>query len=456
MRLPVTSIERYHLCDDTVQNPNVIACELTFSGELDLDIATSAVRDVARRHPMVYARLEERRWRRNVWNIDPANIDELQIEVVSPQSGDLRVIEPKQTAGTRILFEELENGLSRLSFRTHHASMDGGGGLQLVNDWLLAYERISSGSEKPKSRRTDIELLRKRNHLRLLNREFIAKLWVQPVAMLGAIKFLFRRVVTIAETDLPVTGSEAGLRDFQVISHCFDAGQATRLKVEASDTRATINELVLRAVFLGLHQYRKKRKLHKKNEWLRLIIPINIRDYADRRLPAANRATLVQLDRTDLHFSSPARMIWGLNYELGFVRRWNLVKTFLLGLRWLSVIPGLVPRMARKDVCRATSVVTNLGAPFERNKLDRIDGKLRSGGLIVHDVNLIVPLRSGTPIGFAVVRYAGQMYFDMHFDPKQLRRETAREIMDLVVAHLEATPYAEAARASGKGSHQPS
>ena len=38
---------------------------------------------------------------------------------------------------------------------------------------------------------------------------------------------------------------------------------------------------------------------------------MSIRDFADRRLPAANRATLVQLDRSDRDFADPEGMIWG-------------------------------------------------------------------------------------------------------------------------------------------------
>ena len=81
-RLRVTSIERYHLCDDTLENPNVIGCDLTVRGPMHLENATAALREVAQRHPMVAARLEGR-----YWYLDPAEAKALEwVVVAEPQS----------------------------------------------------------------------------------------------------------------------------------------------------------------------------------------------------------------------------------------------------------------------------------------------------------------------------------------------------------------------------------
>lgn len=436
-QLKVTSIERYHLCDDTTQNPNVIGCELLVSGHVDRDMATSALREIAQRHPTIHARLKQRHW-----VLDPADVALLNWRVIESNSvEDLRKIDLDQGLATRFLLCR-EGDLTRIVFQTHHAMMDGGGGLQIVNDWLLAYHRISTRSDKPKSRETNPEILPARNDLRLLSRGFLSKLWIQPVAILGASKFLFRRVTAITE-GLNQPGAAAEPSGFQVLCESLAVETVGRLKQEASASNATVNELILRAVFLGMHQFRRNHNLHERNEWLRLIIPMSMRDFADRRLPACNRATIVQLDRKDRDFADPAGMVGGLNCELGNIKSWNLERTFPLVVRMLSYLPGFLARSARKDVCRATSVVTNLGAPFERSKLERIGGKLRSGNLIVEDVGLIVPLRQQTPIGFALMRYNGQQKICMHFDPCQIERQHAAEILQEVVQCLKKGAVAE-------------
>ena len=446
--LKVTSIERYHLCDDTSQNPNVISCELTVSGDVNVDIATSALREIADRHPMTFARLKKR-GRKHVWVLGSSSLNELCWQQINPADSvaEWRTIQPDKGIPTRCLMRR-DGELTHLSFRTHHAAMDGLGGLQIVNDWLLTYHRISCGTNKPRSRETSPEILPHRNDLRLLNRRFLARLWIQPIAMFGAIKFLMRTVrpvtggVTGAGTssgsvESTSTSAATSPSDFQLLQATLSAEVVEKMKTRAASAKATVNELILRSVFLSLHQFRKQHGLYRSGEWLRLLVPISIRDFADRRLPAANRATIVQLDRRDRDFRDPSGMMWGLNYELGCVKRWNLEKTFLLVMRCASVIPGFIARSCKKDVCRATSVVTNLGAPFERSKLSRIDGKLAAGNLIVENINLVVPLRKQTPIGFAVLRYNDQQHICMHFDPIQIERQHAEEILRMVRGNLE-------------------
>lgn len=441
-RLRVTSIERYHLYDDTPENPNVIGCDLTVRGPLHLENATAALREAAQRHPMVAARLDDR-----YWQLDPAEARALEWVVVtkaqaeaqaealgsgSPEN-DLRVIDLAHQLTTRFILRRGQD-VTHLSFRMHHAAADGGGGLQFVADWLLTYHRLSSGSELPRSRETNPQLLAKRNHLKLLTREFLGKLWVQPIAILGASKFLLRKVQAVVPPRVSPQATE--VQDFQVISSSLSTQQVEDLRRLAAEGKATINELILRGVFLGIHQFRKSQGLYQPREWLRLVVPISIRDFSDRRLPAVNRASIVQLDRTDRDFADPQGMTWGLNYELGNIKKWNLEKTFLLLMRCFALVPGWVKRIASKDVCRATSVVTNLGSPFERLKLERQDGKLKAGDLLVENVGLMVPLRKNTPLGFATLRYAGEQKICMHYDPQQMTAEQAREVHQIVMGQL--------------------
>ncbi|MDG2012477.1 MAG: hypothetical protein P8J33_03170, partial [Pirellulaceae bacterium] len=331
-RLRVTSIERYHLCDDTPQNPNVIGCDLTVRGPLHLINATAALREAAGRHPMIAARLQGR-----YWYLDPADAQTLEWVVVAdsgseaggsdPPGCDLRVIDLTQQLSSRFVLRKGKE-VTHLSFRLHHAAADGGGGLQFVADWLLTYHRLSTASELPRSRETNISLLANRNHLKLLTREFLGKLWVQPIAILGAGKFLLRQVQAVVP--LRDAGQAPQVHDFQCLESSLSTEQVANLKRQATACNATINELILRGVFLGIHHFRKSQGLHQPREWLRLMVPISIRDFSDRRLPAANRASIVQLDRTDRDFEDPQGMTWGLNYELGNIKKWNLEKTFLL------------------------------------------------------------------------------------------------------------------------------
>jgi hypothetical protein len=162
------------------------------------------------------------------------------------------------------------------------------------------------------------------------------------------------------------------------------------------------------------------------------------------------------VDRRDRDFADPAGLLWGINFELGNIRRWKLDRTFLLVLRCVSAVPGWVARLAARPVCRATSVVTNLGAPFERLRLPRDgDGRLCFGGLVLEEVDLVVPLRPMTPAGFAVLRYAGGLRINLHFDAAVMPPGIADELMERIAQRMspDALPAAESGPAEQRPQH---
>ena len=434
--LPLSSVELYHLADDSQRFPNVISCDLLVSGQLDYPTALKALHDTTRRHLMTCARLDSRGWRKPLWHID-ADFAEGHRIIEGPTQS--RFIDLRSSPPGQMIVSD-EGAVSRLSFRIHHAAIDGAGGLQVVTDWMQAYHRISTGSAQPRSRSVDQSLLRKRNHLRLFKRQFVSRLWIQPIAVLGALKFLMRKVTPVAP--LQAIKDETGTSGNTVqLTIEMDAERFNQLRDVATKNNATINELVLHSIFRSIHQLRKERRWHTDGEWIRLVIPMNIRDFADRRMPAANRATVVQLDRTDRDFADHGGLLWGINYELGNIRRWNLEKTFLLILKCMSIFPGMIKRAVKRPVCRATSVVTNLGTPLERVKLPSDDqGRLVVGNLLVEDVELTVPLRPLTPLGFAVMRYGNRQKINLHFDSELIPVDVAEQLMSILDSNLDEWP----------------
>lgn len=435
--LRLTSLERYHLADDRPDFPNVIACDLRVRGSVDRATAESALDLAVRRHRLAGSRLVTPRFRGPAWDLGTPSLEPPRIRAIPAADApgdpvdavDLSV----QPSGELVIRDEGES--TRLSFRIHHAAVDGGGGLQVVADWLLLYDQLSAGAT-PKLRDLAPDRLPGRNRLGFLTRRAITRIWIQPIAFFGAFKFLFRRVTPIAPTS-HATSKEMrpakGLLSADIPSHNLEL-----LRNRISDGRASINDLLMQAVFRAVHEVRKQRGWHVPHEWLRLVIPMSIRDWTDRRLPAANRATIVQLDRTDRDFESADSLVQGINHELTNIRNWNLEKTFLLVLRMVSLVPGWVKRMAANPVCRATTVLTNLGAPFERLKLTRTkDGQLQAGGLVVEDVDLVVPLRPTTPLGFATLRYGNRQRLSLHYDRRLIGDALAQELLDHVVRFLQ-------------------
>lgn len=328
-------------------------------------------------------------------------------------------------------------------FQAHHAALDGLGGLQMVSEWMIAYANELNPGKKTSLRRLDTGQLARRNHLGIFSRQFLSRLHCQPLAIFGAGKFFWRQVTPLLPTCGENSSSEtigaqlpAGYPKLE--SRILRETSLQRLKASAKRQHVSLHAILLQELLLTMHQWRKEKGFYRENERLRLMIPMSIRTASDRRLPAANRATIVQIDRSDRHFNNRDQMLYWINDELGFVRRCHLQYTYLILARVFALFPRLMRRMAWSPRCRATSAITNLGSPFDRLKLPREQNKIRAGDLVLEDFDLVVPLRPATPVGFAVAGYAEKFKISMHFDPRILGQDQAISLIDLFVQRLQA------------------
>jgi hypothetical protein len=440
--LYLTSIEKYYLNDDRPAFPNNFFCWLRFRGELDHDAAQTALEQTVERHPLSSVTAQQDQHGRLRW-IETRGKLEFETVDRSDESTRLKLdrINPLNDNSMRLWKIRTPIGWE-IVFQGHHAAVDGLGGLQLVADWMVAYSKLLSASSKAKLHRLDPALIPNRNRLGLLSRDFVSKFYCQPLALFGAGRFLRRKVAPLVPDSASLAGDHASKSDElcegypRFKSRTLTRSTYTDLQTAASQVNSTVHSLLMRDLFLAIHSWRKTLGYHRVGERLRLMIPMSIRTMADRRLPAANRATLVQIDRRDQGFDDPEYLLEMINQELDFIRRNKLEKTFLIVVRCLSAFPSLVRRLAMSKKCRATSALTNLGAPFERLNLPREREKIKIGNLVLEDFDLIVPLRLHTPAVFAVARYAGELIITMQFDPRLVADEKAESLIESFFTRL--------------------
>jgi hypothetical protein len=74
-----------------------------------------------------------------------------------------------------------------------------------------------------------------------------------------------------------------------------------------------VNDLLIRDCFLTLKRWRMR--TGDQSGWIRVAVPVNLRTRADRRLPAANKASLVFLDRLARHMADPQRLLHSVHEE---------------------------------------------------------------------------------------------------------------------------------------------
>ena len=432
--MKLSDMERLHLARDSARAPNVIFCFLAFEGAVDPVALRAAIEVLGKRHPLIGAQVSDngKVWvgRADIWYTLVCHQGPFVEHEFRGRGCDLR-------ADQNVHFDLfVDHGRSYLMVEIHHSQVDGVGGLQAVADLLLAYHNLVLNRPPTEDMRLlDPGALKRRNRLGLFSKGFVGRLPYQWMPVFGAIKFGMARISPLKK-QLKTSAVTASGNFPSVVHRKISADTQALLAAKAEERSVTINDVLLAGLFRGVNHWQQAHNVHRgKNESTRVLVPVNLRDISDRRCGACNRMAFVQLDRKGKVLNDPNGLIWSVNYEFGIVRRFRFEKTTAIVLRLMALIPGFLERNIARPKCRATTLLSNVGAPFKRLKLPRKKGKLLVGNHLLTDVRLIAPYYELTPAVFLYSQYAGQPAITLSYDASVLTVEEAESLFD---AFLEA------------------
>jgi hypothetical protein len=331
------------------------------------------------------------------------------------------------------------NRVSEIWLSIHHAFCDGAGGVQIINDWIQIYENLVS--QRPPNfglSALDEAKFSQRNILGLVRWKYIRNLPFQSIGLFGAIKFVFRKTATI-----PNIGGfdEASNPLLESTTTAMESGWLETEELLPIEQMAVRRGFNMNAKFLGdlydvLFRWRKHRDPNASHrQWMRIILPINLRDIGDRRLSAANRSSLIQIDRRPPGETPSNEFYQSIQREIGIVLRYHLDRMFLVMIRLIARSNSLLKHVARNPKPRGLAVFTNLGRPFRRlerksgsevSPTDTIPAEAR---LRPVEIDFLAPLRMGTPVNFAVAKFQERLRVTLHFDPAVISRSEAQSML---------------------------
>jgi NRPS condensation-like uncharacterized protein len=429
LSLPLTNFEEYMLADDYAGHPLTIAARLRFRGQVSESAATQAVQLLIKRHPLLHC-LVQSRGRRKAWTSSPDPIHPPRFLKQEPSSSlpALRRFNLFHEVGGDCTFLQGEEKCDMI-IQGHHACVDGVGALQLIHDWLQFYhEAVGGGEEVARLPRLDARLLKGRGDFGFRRWSYLKKLPKQALGLYGIHEFLNHQAVSLAASNATDVDSTAtGFHGVETIT--WDQETFGKHLALSDQWSIRANELLLAALFKSLSQWRRERSLGDQDDWLRVMVPFNMREFKHRKMSAANRVSFVSVDRKARPFHRFAEFAKGIHGQMDVIHSHELGLTFQAFLKLQSMLPGGVARLAREDYCGATAILTNLGKPLRRTGLPQRDGKLCPGNLVLEELELLPPLRPHTHISFAVFRYAGRQQITACFDQRKLTREDARELL---------------------------
>ncbi len=348
--LPLTAFEEYMFRDDRPACPMSMVARLRFGGALDREAASAAWGETIARHPLLRARVrangkrrpewvEEDRTPALCWTTDAAHD-------VMPQ---MARIDLTKGPGARA-WASTDLRQSTLVLHVHHAACDGKGVLQVCDDFLRGYARAIEGasSEIPLSPR-DATLLPRRGTFGLTAGKLLKMLPAQLTGLVAAGQFLLRQPVALlagqdtARLAVQDNGHFAERDEYDcpcVRTDRIDSDLLRRLSAAAEEQQVTVNDWLLRDFFVAVDEFRRRHDSPREIDWVRVTVPINLRQTCDDRLPAANVVSMVFLDRNARQAAKPAELLRGIHEEIARVRRRQLGYTLHWSLALVRALPG--------------------------------------------------------------------------------------------------------------------
>lgn len=468
----LTPFEEYMLVDGLAAYPMSCYISLRFRGRCDEAILKDSMADAVKRHPLLRSLVWRKRrgvyfWREAEPPIDFRREQDGPIDSFYESVGDSPDFRrfrfaPSFEAGGIDLFHApalrinyWTNGNDSsapecyLFIELHHSASDATGFFRFLEDALIEYANRTTNAGIPLPD-YDLALSAKRN---TYHRTLAEKWRMFPRQLYGlerARTFLGRRVRPLAVKDAEKTATEkSGEPRREVsrfspvfLSNSWSPLESARIKSEAKRRGLTLNDAVLAAAFWGMRdalddpRFLTDGVISPGDGYLRIAVPMNLRNRRSGGISAANLASMVFVDRRKRKITDDENFIRGIHREMVHIKENELGFAFIHGLTFFKRLLGGFSLMCGGRRSWTTGTVSNLGVLFPGSPLVRDGGRLVVGELELLDVQAAPPIRHGSVFGVSVESYAGELHFGMQYDAQILSPKQAEILFAAMENHL--------------------
>jgi hypothetical protein len=464
VRLPLVAIEHYMLADDRTDYPMVFYARLALDRLPDREALTRAMAAAVEKHPLLSATVGPLEGRRRYWKWDVPTEPEISWPGEPTPTEQLDI---SRRSGVRLRVEPTDDGVL-LTFEFHHACCDGLGALAFIKDVLECYAAARNGAEgqgeatggpaEEERHSVAVAQLATRGKFGIGPLRFLLRLPLELLGALGVLEFLLHRPQPLVgasqtspkrqrgcdEPDAPSLALRANVdsRDScashwpRRFAHQFTQEETRALRTTASTAGATLNDLLVRELFLTVGAWIDELVPSKRGAHIRVMVPVNLRTPRDTDLPATNVVAMINLDRRPRRWRNHRRMLRVLHWEMAAVKWARLGLTFIRAIQVTHYLMGKLQLLLAADKCQATCVLSNLGDPWRNWSLADADGRIVAGDVSVQQVELLPPIRALTALSIGVFTLGGRMTLAFHCDDRVLGDAEASELLGRYVERL--------------------
>lgn len=324
---------------------------------------------------------------------------------------------------------------SRVLFQFHHSVSDGIGGFHFIEDFLVGYAREFPEGQSLKVRDIDISRLKRRN-LTTDGGCLIRGVADWFNSLRYNLSFLFR-----CPQSLAVPKQSSG--PYPVYRHLvgtLSGSVMARLRQVARDSGVSVNDLLLRDLFIATRKWNEQHQSTKSNGRIQIVMPQNLRSRDDRALPATNAMAFSFIARPESETHNPDELLNWIKTETETIRRGQLSRYYLAMMDYGYHL-RLLKTFLKMGNCFGTVILSNLSDPTRRfvTKFPRSDRGLVIGNLTFGGIEAVSHVRRQTNASFVVINRDETLTVCARIDHNLFSIEQGHRILDNFLAQLEET-----------------
>ena len=443
--LHLAPIDSFYCADDGPRYPMTSIIQLDFSGEMDELSFTHGLVDALYRHPLLSSLIQPAKRNMPCW---------VPTEEVRPRIDWGPLEQPIGCPREQILLDRevglrfwvrVGQGRTRLTVQVHHACTDGTGVYRFLGDLLAFYGQRTAAAGDPLPRLGDVDprLLRNRR-MSMVNQMGQAKASKVLFDGLREIWNIFgKRIRPLAQPNGTSSQPLTAFPGVQTI--VLDKDQHKSLRQFASQHGAMMNDLLMAEMFRTIVRWNRSEKQHRDHDWLRIMMPSDLREVAHHEMPAANMTAYTFVTRRARECDVEIQgLLRSMRDETLRIKRERSGSRFVDAIMLNEYFPKGLPCLLHSGRCIATTTLSNVGDPSKRFSatFPREAGNVVCGNLVLEDVTGVPPLRDNLHATLAVFTYARRLTICVRCDPYRFNPADGQRFLEMfrdgLLSHLPA------------------
>jgi hypothetical protein len=211
---------------------------------------------------------------------------------------------------------------------------------------------------------------------------------------------------------------------------------------EASRSQGvTLNDLLLRDMFLTIADWNKHATQGANHRWLRILMPTNLRGSVNEAMPAANMVSLSFLTRHSTECRQSNALLDGIHDETSSIKQTDRRRYFIRVIEAAQELYGKMPPLLVGRRCRATVVLSNMGdlGQWFANTFPHHSGRIVVGNLTLESITSAPPIRPNTTAAFLAYSYADRLNVNLLCDRQVFSSQQTEQLLHEYTDRLQET-----------------